>query len=153
MRSSVRDIAAGLFSLFTAAVFFCQSGNVEGLGRLYPRLIIGFIALGGVYLVGLGLWKRISARDKPGGEETVARKRVAMISAFSLSYVLIIPLLGFYTTSVLFLFGSSIALNDAAYSRRKAALSACVLTLVMCFCVWAGFSLLLHVPTPEGIFF
>ncbi|MDR1488918.1 MAG: tripartite tricarboxylate transporter TctB family protein [Desulfovibrio sp.] len=153
MRSGVKDIAAGLFSLLAAAAFFCQSGDVEGVGLLYPQLIMGFIASGGVYLVALGLWKRRSGRDEAGDGEAVARTRVAMIAVGSLAYALIIPLLGFYAASVVFLFGSAMALNDTGAGPRKAALSASVLTMIMCLAVWAGFSLLLHVPTPDGLLF
>ncbi|MDR2799772.1 MAG: tripartite tricarboxylate transporter TctB family protein [Desulfovibrio sp.] len=152
-RSSVKDIAAGLFSLLAVAVFFSQSGDVEGVGLLYPRLIMGFIALGGAYLVVLGLWKRRAGRDGAGGGDAVSVTRVAVIAACSLIYVLIIPLLGFYAASAVFLFGSAMALNDAAAGPRKAALAASILTMIMCLAVWAGFSLLLRVPTPDGLFF
>jgi hypothetical protein len=153
MRSSVKDVGAGLFALLVAAVFFGQSGDLEGVGLLYPQLIVGFISLGGLYLVGLGLWKRRSGRDKTVNDEAVAVGRVAMIAALSLAYILIVPVFGFYAASVIFLFGSAVALNDTGSSLRKSALSACVLTTVMCVAVWAVFSLLLHVPTPEGILF
>jgi hypothetical protein len=153
MRSSVLDIAAGLFALFIAAVFFSQSGDLEGVGLLYPRLLVGFIALCGVYLVGLGLFKRRPGRDRVASDESVAIGRVAMISVLSLAYSLLIPVFGFYPASALFLFGAAMILNDAGVGPFKAALSACVLTAVMCLAVWAGFALLLHVPTPEGLFF
>jgi hypothetical protein len=153
MRSSVKDVGAGLFALLAAAVFFSQSGDLEGVGLLYPQLIVGFITLGGLYLVGLGLWKWRSGRDRADGDEPVAVGRVAMIAALSLAYILVIPLLGFYAASVAYLFGSAVALNDTGSGLRKAAISACVLTAVMCLAVWAGFSLLLHVPTPKGFFF
>ena len=123
------------------------------MGLLYPQLLTGFIAFGGAYLVGLGLFKRRPGRDRTAGDEPVTIRRVAIIAALSLAYCLIIPVLGFYPASVLFLFGAAMILNDAGVGPLKAALSACVLTIVMCLTVWAGFSLLLHVPTPEGLLF
>jgi hypothetical protein len=153
MRSSVTDMAAGLFALLIAAVFFSQSGDLEGVGLLYPRLLIGFIALCGIYLVGLGLFKRRPGRDRIASDEPVAVRRVGMIAALSLAYCLLIPVFGFYPASALFLFGAAMILNDAGVGPLKAALSACILTVVMCLAVWAGFALLLHVPTPEGLLF
>lgn len=152
MRSSVTDITAGLFSLVVAALFQSQSGDLEGVSLMYPRLLVGFIALGGIYLLGKGLYKLRGSDTKSDGEP-VAWKRVGMISALSIGYVLVISLLGFYSASILFLFGTAVLLNDTGRGPLKAAVAACILTVVMCAAVWAGFGLLLHVPTPEGLLF
>ncbi|WP_243838227.1 hypothetical protein [Nitratidesulfovibrio liaohensis] len=57
MRSSVADIASGLAVLVMAGVFHAQSGDLEGVSLLFPRMLIIFMALGGIYLCGLGLLK------------------------------------------------------------------------------------------------
>ena len=85
--------------------------------------------------------------------EPVAVKRVVMISVLSIAYALVIPVLGFYSTSILFLFGAAMVLSDTGGLSAKTAVSACMLTAIMCLSVWGGFTLLLHVPTPEGLLF
>jgi hypothetical protein len=154
MRSSVIDLAAGVFSLLCAAAFYVQIGELEGVGRNYPMGLIGFILLGGLFLLGLGACKRLSGRDAiPADAEPVAYRRVAVITAASVAYVLLMSLLGFYAASVIFLFGSAMALNDAGWGRQKSVLAACALTVIMCLGVWLGFAKLLRVPTPEGLLF
>jgi hypothetical protein len=154
MRGSTRDLAAGAFSLLAAAAFYVQSGNLKGLGRDYPLGLIIFIALGGILLLAHGLRGRLSGRDAiPTDAEPAAYRRVAVITAASAAYAFLVVLLGFYTASAAFLFGSAMALNDAGWGWKKSAVAACVLTAVMCFAVWFGFARLLRVPTPEGLFF
>ena len=154
MRNSVIDLAAGVFSLIFAAAFYIQGGELKGVGRDYPLGLIIFIALGGFWLLAQGIRKRWSGRDAiPADAEPAAYSRVAVITAASVAYVFLIPLLGFYMASILFLFGSAIVLNDAGWGWKKSAMAACALTVIMCFAVWLGFTKLLYVPTPEGLFF
>ena len=154
MHSSVIDLAAGAFSLFFAVAFHIQSGELKGVGRDYPLGLIIFIALGGFWLLAQGILKRWSGCDAlPVDAEPAAYNRVAIITVASIAYVFLIPLLGFYMASVIFLFGSAIVLNDAGWGWKKSATAACVLTVIMCFAVWLGFTKLLYVPTPAGLLF
>jgi len=154
MRSSIVDLAAGVFSLLCAAVFYTQSDALRGIGRDYPLGLIIFIALGGLVLLVQGIRKRLSGRDAPPADaEPVAYGRVAVITAASVIYVFLVSLLGFYTASAVFLFTSAMVLDDAGRGRQKSALAACALTVIMCLTVWIGFAKLLRVPTPDGLLF
>ncbi len=153
MRSSITDLVAGLFSLLIALAFYSQCGDLTGVSLMYPSLIIGFITLGGLYLLAQGLLKMRRGCDTIADDEPVALKRVAMISVISMAYVVLIPLLGFYSASALFLFGAAMVLSDMGGGPAKTAVAAGILTAVMCLSVWGGFALLLGVPTPEGMFF
>ncbi len=157
MRSSTTDFGAGLFSLLVAAIFYAHTGSLHDVGLLYSELLIGFITLGGVYLLGLGLHKRKKESAQSGGagpdQEPVALKRVALISGLSIAYALLMGLLGFYSASILFLFGSAMLLNDMGLGMGRAVFAACTLPLIMCLAVWLGFGMLLRVPTPEGLLF
>ncbi|MDR1856202.1 MAG: tripartite tricarboxylate transporter permease [Desulfovibrio sp.] len=146
-------LLAGGFCLLSLLAFMPQLEALEGAGKSYPMLLLGFIGLCGVALLGLGILTRIKA--KAGNlvlaeEEDVAMRRVLTVAGLSLAYIALIPILGFYPASAIFLFGSAIILNDTETSAVKAAL---ILTAVMCFCVWGGFDKLLRVPTPVGILF
>ena len=154
MRSSVIDLAAGVFSLLCAAVFYFQSGKLTGAGRDYPMGLIIFISLGGLFLLIQGICKRWSGNDPIAAKvEPTSYRRVIFITVVSVVYVLLIDLLGFYTTSAVFLVGTAMVLNDAGWSRKKNAMVACVFAVIMCFSIWFGFGKLLSVPTPEGRLF
>lgn len=153
MRSSVADITSGLAVLVIAGMFHAQTGDLEGVSLLFPRMLIIFMALGGIYLCGLGLLKGRKGEQAPQDDEPVAVSRVVMISAGAIAYVAIIPVLGFYLASVLYLFGMSMVLSDAGGGTRKKAVASAAFTVVLCLFVWIGFALLLGVPTPEGMLF
>ena len=164
MRNSTADMSAGVFALLVAMLFYANTGTLEGLGRDYPIGLLIFICLGGVYLLGKGIYKRRSGRDQlpdtslscgsegTGEAETVSYSRVAFILVVSLVYVYLMTQVGFYIASVIFLFGSGIALSDvqASGSWKKLAVAAAIFTAVMCISVWIVFVKILYVPTPDG---
>ena len=153
MRSSVADITSGAFVFLVAAIFHYQSAELEGISLLFPQLLIGFMTVGGLYLIAKGFVTRKRGQDKVIDDEAVSVKRVSLISLGSVAYAVITPFMGFYPATVLFLFIMAMALNDAGVSTRKSALMATVLTVIVTLAVWAGFALLLSVPTPQSIFF
>lgn len=153
MRSSVADITSGLAVLAIAGVFHAQSGDLEGVSLLFPRMLVIFMTLGAVLLCVQGMLKRRKGEDAPQDDEPVAVGRVVMISVGAIVYVLCIPLLGFYLASALYLFGMSMVLGDASRGTRRKALASAAFTVVLCLSVWIGFAMLLGVPTPEGMLF
>ena len=153
MRRSVSDLAAGAFVFLVAAVFYYQSGELEGISLLFPQLLVVFMTAGGIYLMIKGILTRKKGDDPIVDDEPVAFSRVGLISAGSMAYVLVIPFLGFYPATIVFLFGMGMLLNDAGVSTRKSAVMSATLMIVVTFAVWAGFAWLLSVPTPGSIFF
>lgn len=157
MRSRTTDIAAGLATLAIAGLFQAQSGDLEGVSLLFPKMLIIFMTLGGAYIFASGLLTR-PANAKDGAcetktEEPVAVKRVVIIALGAIVYVGIIPLLGFYPATVLFLFGMSMILSDSNVTTVKKATASAAFTAVLCIAVWFGFALLLGVPTPQSVLF
>ena len=157
MRSRTSDIAAGLATLAIAGMFQAQCGDLEGVSLLFPRMLIIFLTLGGVYIFASGLLTRRASADAPPcevpTEEPVAVKRVVTIALGAMVYVGIIPLLGFYPASVLFLFCMAMILSDSSVTTAKKAMASAVFTVVLCVAVWFGFAFLLGVPTPQSMFF
>jgi hypothetical protein len=150
MRSRTTDIAAGFAVLGVAGLFHSQSTDLTGVSLLFPRMLIIFMTLGGIFLVISGALKSKTAKTD---DEPVNVQRVVIISIGSILYVLLIPLLGFYPASILFLFGSAMILGDAnPNTTRKAAISA-AFAAVICLAVWLGFALMLSVPTPQSVLF
>lgn len=153
MRSSVTDIAAGLAVLATAGAFQAQTGDLEGISLLFPKILIIFMTLGGLILCCQGMLKRRKPGDVQQDAEPVAVGRVVIIATGAIAYVLCIPVIGFYPASVIYLFAMAMVLGDASKGTRKHALAAALFTVVLCVSVWVGFALLLGVPTPEGMLF
>lgn len=154
MRSSTSDIAAGLATLGIAGMFLAQSTELTGVSLLFPKMLIIFMALGGAYLLVTGLLThRSSAADKVANDKPVAVKRVVLIAVGAVIYAAIIPLLGFYPASTLFLFCMAMALSDVGISTLKNATAAVIFTAVLCAAVWLGFAMILGVPTPQSILF
>ena len=154
MRSSVADLVAGVLSLLFAAAFYLQSGNLKGIERDYPMGLILFITLGGLFLLFLGIRKRLSGSDPiPENAEPTAYGRMLFILVATVGYVSLISLVGFYIASTLMLFGSATVLNDAGWGWKKCTLASAVFTTVMCVSVWIVFVKFLYVPTPKGLLF
>ena len=64
MRKSSSDILAGLGFLAVALAFGVQYEGLTGVSRVFPESLITFIALGGIWFVGKGLWRRRSETRK-----------------------------------------------------------------------------------------
>ena len=165
MRSSMSDIAAGGFALLVAAIFYWQSLNLRGMARDYPMGLLTFITLSGIFLLAVGIYKYWSGRapisesapascagPPSSNTEPVAYGRVAFILAVSLVYVFLMTQIGFYLASVIFLFGTGIAMSDVQASGgwKKLALASAIFTAIMCISVWIVFVKFLYVPTPVG---
>jgi len=153
MRSSIADMASGAFVFLVAAIFYYQSGELEGISLLFPQILVVFLTIGGIYLMIKGFLTRKRGTDRVIDDEPVAIGRVAQISLGAIAYAIATPFLGFYPATMIFLFVMGMILNDTGVSTRKSAIMSAALMIIVTFAVWAGFAMLLSVPTPESIFF
>lgn len=151
MRSSTKDILAAAFCLLFVLAFQMQTGELEGISLYFPYLLLIFLTALSLVLLGNALRKMRHER-RAENSEPVSWPRVGLISVGSVAYVAVIPLLGFYPATIVFLFGMAWILRDKSHSARRAVVAASLLTIILCLSVWGGFSLLLDVPTPESIF-
>lgn len=152
MRDSTKDILAAVTTLAIAAAFYFQTGELDGISLYFPRILLIFLTAGSVVLL-INALRKMRTEQKESGDEPVSLSRVALISVGSVAYVVVIPLLGFYPASLLFLVVMGLLLRDKPAGMKKALLATALFTFVLCFCVWGGFSWLLNVPTPESILF
>ncbi len=145
--SALSDVLSGVTALVLAGVFFAQSGELSGIGLMFPDMLMFFITCCGIFLLGKGTRKYIR-KYKAAPTEMPSIKRIGMISAGSLMYVIIMPALGFYISSAAFLFGMTVVLRDSGVSLQRTLLNAALVTVIICVSVWVGFTMLLNVPTP-----
>ncbi len=149
MYQHTKDILAGLSFLIFALLFGSQLDGLSGVSLYFPQSIIIFILIGGIYLVIKGLLTR---HKKERDNEMLALGRVIVISVMSIVYVILIPLLGFFTASFAFLFIAAIVYRERDVPFAKSCTIAILFTTIFSLIVWFGFQFLLGVPTPEGIF-
>lgn len=116
--SAKADLASGAAMLVIVIAFYVQTFELSGLGMLFPSMLLTFIAGGGLFLLNKGLWK-IRHQHKTEAPESASFRRIALISAGSIIYVMVMPVLGFYPMSAIFLFSMTIILRDTGVSWAK----------------------------------
>ena len=151
MPKSTADILAGLAFLAVAAMFWVQFAGGDGVSYIFPASLILFLALGGVWFVLKGLWRRTRGEEAAAADKTGWR-RVGIIAVLSLLYGLGIPTLGFFASTGLFLFVALYALNPQVPLGARV-LRALVFAVVFSLAIWLGFVKMLNVPTPAGLLF
>lgn len=147
-----RDILCGLCFLIISAIFALQMHELEDVTRVFPEALLTVIALGGVWFVGKGIY--LKRRDNSSCEnESVAWKKVAIITAIALIYAVLLSVLGFFISTAAFIFCTSMILGDKNKSIGHLAKVSTLYSLIFCLLLWLSFVKLLNVPTPTGIFF
>lgn len=152
MRKCVTDIWAGVGFLALALAFGVQLSELSGVSRVFPQALSVFVGIGGVYFILKGgivlLRQRATAHET---QETVAWRRIGIISALAVAYAFIVKGLGFFASTFLFLFLAFMLLGDRKATAAKSVLFGVLFAGIFCLCIWVGFVQLLNVPTPTGI--
>jgi hypothetical protein len=150
MPRHLSDIISGLAFLLFAGAFWWAGKDLTGISRVFPVGLEGFLALGGAALIFNGL--RLARRAASCEKERIAWNRVVLITLASVVYILIIPLVGFYVTSVVFLFVLAMLLAEKGKGTRGL-LHALAFSAGLVGIIWLVFLNILQVPTPQGICF
>jgi hypothetical protein len=143
------DIIVGVFSLILAGVFWFFTRDLSKLGGIFVNYVL-------VILTCLGALVTIKGFIKPERiqlfESAVERNNVFIGTGILLSYLILLPFVGFLPSSFLFFLVMTVYLGDDRLSTRNivqsAALSAVVVTLF-----YLIFKHALEVPLPKGSLF
>lgn len=146
------DLRAGLGFIGMALAFLFQYEGLEGVSRVFPETLTCLLLAGGVYFVLKGLWLRRRGGTPPQ-EEHVAWPRVGIICLAALIYAALIPVLGFFAATALFIFCATLILGGHGQSAPRLACTAALFAVGFGLLIWAGFTMLLNVPTPSGLLF
>lgn len=148
--SWIMDFLAGTGFFIFAAIFYIQFGEFEGVSRIFPQGLTAILAVGGAYFMAKGIWARLHDYKQLAAEK-VAWPKVAMIMGMSFAYAVAIPMLGFLTSTILFVFIATLALGQKEHGWKHLALQSIIYALGFGGAVWICFTKLLNVPAPAGI--
>lgn len=143
-----KDLVLGLALLVTVAAFAMQSLHLEYPANVFPWSLEALLAVFALVVLVQAARRRDAA---PRSGEAVQVGRIIGILVASIVYLIVIPLLGFYTTS--FLFMTLISWLVGERRDLRGLLNGAVVGVLLVGVVYAGFWLFLKVPTPSGILF
>lgn len=151
MRKSLTDILCGTAFLAISAAFGCQYQGLAGVSRIFPESLIFLISAGGLWFVGKGLYERRG--ESATAPEKVAWKNVGRIAASATVYAAVIGILGFFSSTALFIWCACLLLGDKSRGLGRLAVVGLVYGFLFSLVVWFSFTKLLNVPTPSGVLF
>ena len=150
---ALNDGLAGVGFIAIGLAFLVQYEGLEGVSRVFPEVLTGLILSGGGYFVLKALWLRYGRGAGPVEREAVAWPRVGVICLVSAAYALLIPVLGFFAATASYIFCATLLLGGHGQGAGRLVRTAALFALGFSLIVWAGFTMLLNVPTPTGLFF
>lgn len=147
----VGTIVAGLFIALGAAVMI-ESRSMTALGAVFPIAIASTMIVVSVVLIVRNLVLGLrGSRSAAAGEAGSVVRRVLLVAVMA-GWIALLPVLGFFTASLI---GYFAAMAVATWERLS--LGELALLLVIGLGILAGFTLLmadvLLIPLPRGILF
>lgn len=153
MSKQLQDIFSGIIFLIISIVFYIQHDGLNGVSLIFPSVLIGIIFIGGWYffLHGLILFSKKNIQNKNEEDEIFLWGRVIFIIISATILIFLIELLGFYTSSFLFIF-CTFFLFSSTNSIRKKIIHTFFFSICLIGFIWCLFHVILKVPTPTGLF-
>lgn len=138
----IEHILYGLFYIISL-VFIFNTGGFEGNAAVYPRTIAAIV----IIMTSILLLREFKGKNEPAKKEEFVRKKLYISSIFSVAYIGLVTITGYFIATPLFLIGLTRALG---YKNIKAVLATCI---VLDLVVYLAFKVALGVPVPGGIIF
>mgnify|MGYP000135605063 CR=1 FL=1 len=144
------EIASGVIGLFLSAVFFFALEDISWMSILFPRTVVYIMALIAVTLVVRGMIK--PSRDRIFHVGSNVRWIVTGVLFFA--WVLFMPVLGFFVSTVVFM---TIIVGYLARARSRVTIGKFMVWIPIVIAEVTFFYLIftkvLYVPLPTGMFF
>ncbi len=143
-------ITSGIVGLLLTAVFFFNLENISWMSIGFPKTVVYIMGLVSVILIVLGFVK--PSRDQIFNVGSNVRWIVTGVLFFL--WVLFMPVLGFYVSSVIFMtaiVGYLARVRTELTMRKFLVWIPIVIAEVTFF--YLIFTQVLHVPLPQGMFF
>jgi hypothetical protein len=141
------DVLAGLFTVFVTVVFFNEGRSNAFVANITPLTMEAFLFLMGIVLIVRGI---VSPKNQYVHSDKFIYKRILIMIAFTLLYVAGVNIIGFYTSTIIFLVGASFYFNEKGYNLR-AFLWSCIFCATLTLSLYIIFWICLKVPLPGGL--
>ncbi len=144
------EIASGVVGLILSAVFFFALEDISWMSILFPKTLVYIMALIALALVVRGIIK--PSRDRIFHVGSNVRWMVTGVLFFA--WVLFMPVLGFFVSTVVFM---TIIVGYLARARSRVTIGKFMVWIPIVIAEVTFFYLIftkvLYVPLPEGMFF
>lgn len=144
-RARFQDLIIGILTLLVSAIAYISAREMPEDTQVYTVTVISLFALFGALLVVFS----IINRKKPGGRalSILTVKNPVLSTFFVAAYLVLIPLLGFYVASAVFMVAFMLFLG------ARTPKSIAVAIIAMLLFIYILFTVQLRVPLPRGILF
>ncbi|MDQ0337958.1 hypothetical protein J2S00_000741 [Caldalkalibacillus uzonensis] len=153
-RERKKDMIVALIVLGLSIAFYINTKTLTPPADIFPKAVILILfVLGSILLAKALFFNRYyhDEPDDPGATDEKGNIKKGWISMSALiAYVVLMPQIGFYTTSALFLILISWYLNGLRVNM-KALLYPVIVSSTVMFIIYLAFSIFLRVPVPKGL--
>jgi hypothetical protein len=144
------EIASGAIGLLLSAVFFFALEDISWMSILFPKVLVYIMALIAAALVVMGILKPSRDRIFHVGSNT----RWLVTGVLFFAWVLFMPVLGFFVSTVVFM---TLIVGYLARARTQVTIGKFMIWIPIVIAEVSFFYLIftkvLYVPLPKGIFF
>jgi hypothetical protein len=142
------DLLVGIFSLVFTAVFFWSTRDITWLSAIYVNYVLVILAVLSVLEIVKGMVKpeRITFF-----ESVMERNNILTGLVILVSYLILLPILGFLPSSYLFFLVMTLYLSEERFTTSNILISV-ALAFVIVTVFYLIFRYVLLVPLPEGMF-
>lgn len=150
-RTSNLILCVGMY--FVSILFMVMASRLRYPSNVWPYLTCTAILVFTTVIFGTQVilpGKKEDGNDQDQGEPDYSLTRVVLMAVASIGYAALMEIVGFYTTSLVFL----VLLFNMAQKDRlswKLFVKTVGLSLLVLAVIYVAFSMLLSVPTPTGL--
>ncbi|MGO4887437.1 tripartite tricarboxylate transporter TctB family protein [Anaerobacillus sp. MEB173] len=152
-----KDIVVSILILFISLIFYMNTTSLRPPADIFPKVVISLFALLGTFLLIKAIFLKKEYLNQAEDEEeednveiNVKRKWISIFGL--LVYILVMPIVGFYITSAIFVTLLSWYLIGMKLEFKATVFPVIVSSIVMGI-LYATFSVFLKVPVPSGFLF
>ncbi|WP_017378843.1 tripartite tricarboxylate transporter TctB family protein [Paenisporosarcina sp. TG-14] len=146
----VKDITVALIVLAISAIFYSRTAILTSPSDIFPKFVIIIFGILGTLLLLKSIFsKKYKVKDDDEKDITDLKRR--WISILSLvAYIIIMPIVGFYVTSGIFVTLLSLYIQNEKLGFMGSIKPLVISGLTMVF-LYLTFSVFLKVPIPSGL--
>lgn len=151
-----KDIVVSLLIFAISILFYLNSKALTPPADIFPKVVIMIFSILGVFLLVKALFLKKAyhvTEDELEEEDEEVNEKRKWISIMSIVvYILVMPVMGFFITSGVFLLFISLFLIGKKPTVRGSIVPFIVSTTVMSI-LYFTFNVFLRVPVPSGVLF